>query len=413
MSREGRLAFDALLRRAIDPFEALVTWPLSSLFSCDEADAVNRAGATSSPAGPGGYLCAIAKFTRLCNLRCTYCNDWRDGLDQTMSFPVMLRLFERLLAESGCKDVLVVWHGGEPTLLKRRGVLRVLAIQRRLRRPGQRLRNVFQTNATNIDASWARLLSRFGFEVGFSLDGPAWTHDAVRPRIGGGGSFEAVRAGLHALRSEGIVPSACIVLGPAQLELGADALVRFLQEQGILQIGLLPVRPAAGPKRDGAMYLDRSRFVHFLLDVERARRAAPEPWLSVRELDAAARAARGEPSGFCELQGNCIGSYFMIEPDGRVGHCDKYLGDPDYLVGDIHSDSFEAIRQSPRTRALQVEAQRADESMRSCRYYRYCRGWCPHEHYSAARYDSGSDPSCCGLSELFKTLCGEGAHARH
>ena len=41
-----------------------------------------------------------------------------------------------------------------------------------------RVRHGFQTNATLIDDSWCRFFRDEGADVGVSLDGPAWLHDA-------------------------------------------------------------------------------------------------------------------------------------------------------------------------------------------------------------------------------------------
>ena len=63
------------------------------------------------------HAALIIKATRLCNLRCTYCTDWRDGPDQTMAFEVLASLVSAALKDPDHDSVEFIWHGGESTLL--------------------------------------------------------------------------------------------------------------------------------------------------------------------------------------------------------------------------------------------------------------------------------------------------------
>lgn len=400
-----------------DPEDPLAE-SLERLFSAEEAT-VLRSLQQDWPAvlpprvgiGPGraasyrGYACVIAKLTRLCNLRCVYCHDWRSGPNQSMPFRVQAALFEKLLARSEHGAVDVVWHGGEPTLLGKRGFLRLLALQQLFRRPGQQIQNILQTNATTLDDDWCRLLARYKFKVGVSLDGPLELHDEARPFAGGRPSSGAVRRGLAALRGNGLITTTLLVVSPETVALGAAAIVRFLQEEGLTSVAMLPVRPEVRPEGAAGPYLSREEYTRFLLDVDRARRERPHPWLAVRELDAAIQALEGRGPGHCELLGGCVGAFFSVEPDGTVRHCDKFGEDPDYTLGNILTHDFEEIRAAARTRSLAAANEQADAVYRSsCRFYDTCKGWCPHERYVAARADASFNDSCCGLGPLFEGL---------
>ena len=64
-----------------------------------------------------GHLALIVKATRLCNLRCSYCHDWRAGKNQTMGFSVMAKTIASALSDPENDAVEFIWHGGEPTVL--------------------------------------------------------------------------------------------------------------------------------------------------------------------------------------------------------------------------------------------------------------------------------------------------------
>jgi uncharacterized protein len=195
----------------------------------------------------GRYLGLIVKATRLCNLRCTYCHDWRSGPNQTMSFPVLANLTARALADPMHDTVEFMWHGGEPTVLPRAFYERAVYLQARLRRPGQVIHNTVQTNGTRIDDAWARFFRDFGFRVAVSLDGPPAVHDRYRRYVSGRSSFDDVRRGLKTLRENGIPLSVLMVIDRGAIELGPDAIFDFFVEEGITHYGLIAAKPTNQP----------------------------------------------------------------------------------------------------------------------------------------------------------------------
>ncbi|MEM9552956.1 MAG: radical SAM protein [Acidobacteriota bacterium] len=414
---EDRALFDVLVRRGLDPFEALATVPLEALFDADEQaalDAARRLRQRPTPrlftwrpgqdADYGGYVGVIFKVTRWCNLRCTYCHDWRTGRDQAMSFGVLRTLFERLLEPAGHGNVDVIWHGGEPTILDRRAFLRILALQRHFQRPGQRIQNSIQTNATRIDDEWVGFLRRYRFSVSVSLDGPPEVHDRTRVDIAGRGSFDDVRRGLELLRDAGLLRGVLLVITPEILELGAERLLAFFLDEGIDAVDLLPARPNNGPGAPG-LYIEPTRFARFLVEMHRARQARGGATPRIRMLDSALQALHGEMPGFCELLGNCIGSFFAVDPDGSVSHCDKYVGDPAYVLGNVLEHDFDSLRRSEAARRIRQDNERGLARQAGCEYFEICRGWCPHERYVQAQ--RGDIATCCGLRPLFDQLRAE------
>jgi uncharacterized protein len=424
MDADERAALDTVLRRALDPFDALATWPLDTLFAPDEVAGIEAAAEGQgrpvapaeparfrwSPGGPmdyAGYACVIMKLTRLCNLRCVYCNDWRSGRDQRMGFDVQLALVSKLLGDPAVGTTEIVWHGGEATLMGRRAFLRLLALERRFLRPGQTLRNRLQTNATTLDRDWVRFLSRYRFTVGTSVDGPAEMHDRTRPAKGGKPSLDKVRRGIALLREERMLSHVYVVVGRGIVDLGAEALLAFLQEEGIERVGLLPARPDNGPALPDAEFLPRDVYGRFLLDMHRARARAPKPWVAIRELDAMIRAAGDEMAGHCELLGNCGGHFFSVDPNGDVAHCDKFVGAPEFTLGNIVEDGFAEIRARARPALERTGAAAPPPSPGGCRHAARCQGWCPHERYVARRHAPEAGTGCCGLGALFDALTSE------
>ena len=155
-----------------------------------------------------GHLGLIVKGTRFCNLRCSYCHDWRTGPGQTMPFPVLARMVAAALQDPEHDAVSFFWHGGEPLVLGREWYEKALYVQARLRRPRQRIVNALQTNGTLVDAAWARFFRAHDIRVSLSLDGPPDLHDKHRVYASGRPSFRDVTRGWR-FSATTVCPSAC------------------------------------------------------------------------------------------------------------------------------------------------------------------------------------------------------------
>jgi uncharacterized protein len=350
------------------------------------------------------HTALIIKATRHCNLRCTYCNDWRVGRGQTMSYSVMLAMTARALQDPLHDSVDFVWHGGEPTLLGRSFFAKAIHAQARLRRPNQAITNSLQTNATRLDDDWARFLRDNRFAVSVSLDGPAFIHDGQRRYRSGRSSFADVRRGIDVLRHHGIPVSALLVVDRQTLDLGPDVVFDFFVDQGVGSFGLLAAKPknepSAGPNHPSKHYVRPAEMGRFLSRLFDRWVAHGDPALRVREFDALLKRIVGRSAPTCVLAGHCFGSYFLIEPNGEAAHCDLFLGDPAYTFGSIVSDTFADLRSSPAMKLLRTENRAALETMRDCPNFAICNGWCPHERYTAFRHDPEFSRSCCGLGGL-------------
>ena len=410
-SEAERASLEACLLRALDPLAGLVSVPLERLFTPDELRAIldNRVEAEAMPVDlrqrPGqaidyrGYLCVILKVTRLCNLRCTYCHDWSDSPASHAGFALLLRALAQAL-QLGRGAVDIVLHGGEPLMMGRQGLLRILTLQAHLSLGGQIVRTHLQTNATLIDDWWIDALQLFGIRASVSLDGPAALHDRSRPDALGRGSYDRVRAGLERLRRHSLLSGVLMVVTETVLALGPHALHAFFCEQDLLDVCLIPQRPAA----DQSGGVNYAQFVEFLVRFEAVNalgRDAGGAGVRVREIEAVRRLGAGADSGFCEMAGNCVGAFVSVESDGTVSHCDKYLGSSEFVLGNLWHEPLGAMLSGPAAARIGQRAYAGLDALRSCPHFGRCQGGCPHERpVSQAAVKNG----CCGLAPLFEAL---------
>jgi uncharacterized protein len=348
----------------------------------------------------------IVKCTRLCNLRCTYCHDWKTGPDQTMPFPVLAHMTSQVLRDPENDSVSFLWHGGEPLLLPRDFFTKALYLQGHLRRDGQHVTNAIQTNGTLVDDAWARFIREHGIGVSLSLDGPPDLHDRHRVYASGRPSFRDVVRGMRVLREHEVPFSVLMVVDEAALMVGADRIFDVFLELGVTSFGLLgatPINvPEARPRTPTAHYIEPARMTEFLVRMYDRWREHGDRRIRIRELEAIRQRVAGVGAGLCTLAGDCFGRYYAIEPNGDIAHCDVFVGDPAYTLGNVLCDRFAELREGAAMRALRDENEAALQAMKSCPDFALCNGACPHERYLAMRHDAAYQPECCGWRTLFE-----------
>ena len=72
------------------------------------------------------------------------------------------------------------WQGGEPTLMGTGFFKKVVDLQEKYGRQGCMVTNGLQTNTTLVDQNMAKILAKYRFLLGVSLDGPQYIHDHYR-----------------------------------------------------------------------------------------------------------------------------------------------------------------------------------------------------------------------------------------
>ncbi len=121
-----------------------------------------------------------------CNIDCEYCFylDKQDLLNQP-KYPRMdasiLELHIRQYIEAQTSsEVVFNWQGGEPTLMGLDFFKYIVQLQKKYKKPDQKILNDLQTNGLLINSEWCRFLKENNFMVSISIDGPASLHDIYR-----------------------------------------------------------------------------------------------------------------------------------------------------------------------------------------------------------------------------------------
>jgi uncharacterized protein len=323
-----------------------------------------------------------------------------------MPFEVLAHLTAKALRSAEPRLVNFIWHGGEPLLLGRDFFRKALSLQQEFLQPRRYVLNSIQTNGTLIDDAWCEFLGRNKFMVGISVDGPEEIHNRNRSYDSGRGSFADVLRAIDLMRKHELSFGILVVLNENTKRLRAAEIFDFvLNDLGVDNFAFLPAVPDNVPgqatgERPADDYFSMNDYNEFMKQIFDHWFALDDPGVSVRELEGILRSVMGGNPGVCTLAGDCIGENYHIEPNGDVYHCDKYVGDPRYHVGNIVRDSFESIGRSPGHVGLVEDEKRKHGALTACPNYQVCHGGCPHDRYIAERYDPLFTGGCCGQSDL-------------
>lgn len=346
----------------------------------------------------------VMKATRLCNLRCSYCNYWREGPNQVMSLEMLEKATKEALSLPWVERVDFVWHGGETTLLPMSFFERAMELQAKYK--GARVvANSIQTNATQLNEAWIDLFKKNGFTVGVSIDPPPERHDKYRVTKAGAGTWAATLAGLRRLERSGIEHGCLVVVNADLVSYGAEAFLACLDEHGITKVALLNVIPEnAAPKAGAEDYLDWDRFVDFMIELYRVWNRKYRGRLNLREIQSLEGNVRKERPTSCVFAGNCMGQFLTVEPMGQVSACDKYVDEKQFVFGDLAKEPLSDILSGERLAKVQAQYYEQQDVLEKCRYYDYCNGGCPHDQHLRSKMSGGGRIGCCGLSRLIDVM---------
>jgi uncharacterized protein len=353
----------------------------------------------------------VLQPTPFCNINCSYCYLPDRQSTRRMSPDTLDQTFRWVFASGLVRAPFVLlWHAGEPLVVPVSFYETAADLLRRHNVAGVPVLQSFQTNATLIDADWCAFLRRPNVHLGVSVDGPDFLHDRHRRTRQGRGTLDRVLRGIGLLHEQGIPFEVITVLTADSLDY-PDELFDFYRANGIGSVGF-NVEEIEGPHT--ASSLQRAgtpeRFRRFLTRFLTLAHAADPPLL-VREFETSAaalpRVRHGGPEARTQenkpwaiVNVDCEGHFSTYSPE-LLGVASPTHGG--FTLGNVTTDTLEAVRDSPRFRRLETEIGRGVEMCReSCAYFPFCGGGPPANKY----FENGTFASTETLfCRLHKQVC--------
>ena len=370
-----------------------------------------------------------------CNLDCTYCfylskQKLRHGPGAGHMDDELLDRFVRDYIHSVTADEVVFsWQGGEPTLLGIEYFEKVVALQRKHAKAGQRIENDLQTNGTLLDDDWATCLRQNNFLVGLSIDGPREIHDHFRVSKHAEPTFDKVVAAAQMLRRHGVRYNTLTCVHRFNASRPLDV-YRFLRrELGSTYLQFIPIveprdfattapghrdvawlpqlgAPESRPDHPESIVtpwsVDADEYGYFLSKVWDEWRARDFGKVLVNFCETLVAQKMGLASQVCVHNEFC-GKGVALEHDGGVYACDHYVY-PEYRLGNVRQSSLGDMVFSPaQVKFGYAKSESLPAYCRQCEWLRDCWGECPKNRLlRAPDGEPGVNYLCAGLRRFFR-----------
>ncbi len=330
----------------------------------------------------------ILKISSLCNLACDYCHATNlPTREKLMPINLISRILNNFSSNDDRDQLQLIFHGGEPLLAGLAFYKRILALESQIETSNLRITNGIQTNGTLITNEWIDLFQEGHFKVGLSIDGPLALHDKYRKDKTGKPTFKRVVTSIEKLR-ENKIPTSLLSVITKESPLHLQPFFDLLLEWKISGIDFLPCVGTTAHKHVYAY----SEFMNAAFDI----------WLSqdmpfqIRTFLAILRSLRGENGRLCQFTKTC-GEVLAIDALGRIYPCDRFIGDENYLIGEVSSSSIELVDSPPI-----ILEKKMPRSCMACEVNQICNNGCP------ARTDpkSGRDIFCTARKEIIQHIQG-------
>ena len=346
----------------------------------------------------------------VCNLNCRYCYYLRKkelypGSDPWMDDEVLETFTRQYIDAQRVPEATFSWQGGEPTLMGLDFFERAVAFQKKYCKPGMRIYNAIQTNATLLDDDWCSFFKEQGFLVGVSLDGPPQCHDAYRVDKSGRPTFPRVMAGLELLKKHRVELNILTSVHAANADQPLPV-YRFLRDQVDAQfIQFIPIVEWDGKSRKSGSVTERSvsgkQYGDFLIAVfdEWVRRDVGRVYVQL--FDVALGAWLGEPSSLCTMAPTC-GYALAMERNGDVYSCDHFV-EPRHRLGNIREKTLVEMVTSEQQQAFgRAKRDSLPRACQVCEVRFACNGECPRSRFGPSdRRQPGLNILCEGCKAFF------------
>ncbi len=372
-----------------------------------------------------------------CNLDCHYCFYLHkaDLLDQPknsyMPDEVLEQHIRQYIEGQTGDQVVFSWQGGEPTLMGLDFFRKVVELQDRHRRAGQRIENDLQTNGVLLDAEWAAFLKTHHFLVGLSIDGPRSLHDLHRRTRGGQPTFVRVVGSAWLLKKHGVPFNALCVVNRENARRPLEVYRFLARELGTRRVQFTPCVEAAEFRSTAPQHWDPARIP--AADSPQARPGTPgaivsdwsvdpEDWgaflcavwdewlrrdygkIHVNLFETAVAQSAGMPAQTC-TQGEFCGKGLAVEHNGDVFSCDHYVY-AEYRLGNILERHEAEMAYSDRQKAFGfAKRDTLPGQCRRCEHLKLCHGECPKNRLvRTADGQPGLNYLCAGWKRFYSHI---------
>lgn len=370
-----------------------------------------------------------------CNLDCTYCFylHKEDMLDQPkrprMADDVLEAHIQQYIDAQTGDQVVFSWQGGEPTLMGLDFFERVVAYQKKYKKPNQKIENDLQTNGLLLNEQWAKFLKQNRFIVGISIDGPAKYHDIHRVNKTGAPTFNRIMQAVALLKEHEVPFNALCVVNRDNCEHPLEV-YRFLRDE--VQPHLIQLIPGMEKQEfdttsPGKWHADNIVRVDSIAAQPGHPDSVVTPWsipaqmwgtflvavwdewlandygkVHVDQFENVLSMMLGKGSQQCVTAEIC-GKALALEHNGDLFSCDHFVY-PEYKLGNILETHEGDLAFSEQQKAFAyAKSDHLPQACKSCEFLPLCWGHCPKDRFlKTTDGEPGLHYLCQGLKIFYR-----------
>lgn len=304
-----------------------------------------------------------------CNLSCSYCYAKPFKSEKYSVLPI--ELLEKIVREafSVTDNLIVSFHGGEPTMAGLEFFKKYMIIVKRYKKKNQKIVNMIQTNATLIDNEMAKFFKDNEFVVSISLDGDEGCHNKNRYDYRKNGSFSKTIRGVQILRDNNIFPPVIATVSKNTYDFGLDNF-NFFVENGFTEIKYSPVYDSNADdfSISSDQYFDYIKTIFYRwLEIK-------DKNIKVREIDEILMWLSNKSLCLCSNQGKCL-NWISVDELGNLYPCEYLRITNPY--GNIKNISLFEVFKSETYNNFKKKVLSVPEKCKHCTLYQLCHNGCP------------------------------------
>jgi uncharacterized protein len=332
-----------------------------------------------------------------CPSKCSYCWSSEEG-SPIMSIET-IREVVAWLKNFRNDRVTFTFHGGEPLLAGADFYRQALPL---LSEGLSHLKPEFalQSNLWRLTPELAQILAQYHVPIGSSIDGPQEINDLQR----GNGYYEKTMRGYEIAKAHGLSVRFICTFTSQSVKSREEIFYFFLKNGFTLKLHpALPSLRSENPKKWALEPKEYGELLVYLLDKYLEHLGEIEV-MNINDLCRCVFTRRGSVCTFVD----CMGNTFAVGPDGSIYPCYRFVGMPEYVMGNVHDrPSMENLARSDAGKLMFQFKDFVDTACRECSHIKYCRGGCPYN--AIAPTDGkikGVDPHCIAYKRIFDEITG-------
>ena len=355
-------------------------------------------------------MVGLISCTLDCNLACKYCFEGNGNRFEAPHVNEINREFvngtnyfnsfiNQLYKYNKGKRTTIIWHGGEPTLIKAENLAKVMQYQR------EEKHNILwqmQTNGTLFTDEYIEVLREYDVRVGISLDGLRSHHDKYRVTKNGKPTFNKVEKNIEKMQKKGIQCSVLVTITDNNV-MDLCEIYEYLTEHKLC-FSYNALYPK--PDKDYTTEFEPLTFSEMICKLF-------DKWITDQEgktiispfeqiIEGILAPQYGIPA--CHWQQNCSKSFVAIDAKGLLYPCEHWISDANMNFGHIE-DGLDNYLKKTTFLDNRVEQLKINEKCSRCKIFRFCYGGCPWSAYMALHSINVPDYSICeGRKKIIKHI---------